>query len=216
MNTPDSDEFFTDYAAPTNTEDEPGILPRFYTKPFETKVRDAKGEETGETTWADREFIEINFKGNRLSTWVGLVTDEHRGRFKRAYARFKSGQEIARNGTPLEEWPIIGMSQCMMWKALNIRTVEDVAQLGDEHMTNLGIDGMGFRAKARLYLKSKKDAGAVAKVAADNAAKDKEIERLHRVVEELGSKLDRFMAGETRVMDQMPTHAKRPTLTVEQ
>lgn len=209
MNTPDSDEFFAQYQAPTRTEDEPGILPRFFVQPYEKKVRDAKGEETGETAWEDREFIEINMKGNRLSKWVGVVTDEHRGRFKNAYGAFRSGRELAKTGTPLEEWAALGASQCMQWKAIGLRSVEDIAGLGDEYLPNLGMGGVSWRDKAKLWLKAKSDAGAVSKVADANSALERTIARQQRTIDDLSAKIDRLLAGSGVAEPEMPTRARK-------
>lgn len=187
----DSDAGMRVYNEQPAAEDEKDSVVKFSVRPVEVRVRNEKGEETGEIIWKDREFITLVKKGNRLNSFDGYVTPEYVGRFKNAYAAFKAGRELAKTGTPLEEWPLISSaSQCMQWKAIGLFSVEDLAGIGDENIGNLGTGGMTWRDKAKLWLKARKDGQATAKAASDNVEKDREIVRLKGQLADLAAKVE--------------------------
>lgn len=205
MATPDSDEFFVGPEEFNDgARDEKGIIPRFYVEPAENATESAK---VGYAVFEDVEWIEINRAGDRLNVWIGKVAEEHRKRFPKAYRRFKAGMEQSKIGVPLEEWPLITKSMVAQWKAVNILSVEDLADCTDDVLPRLGIDGTGWRVKAQAWLKQRKDSGASAKMAADGARQTAHIGRLEKTIEDLNAKLEMLMSDD-------PSFQKRKTLSV--
>lgn len=54
-----------------------------------------------------------------------------------AYEAWKSGNEIPADGTPLETWAALTKAQVAMLKSLDVRTVEDVRNMGDNTISKL-------------------------------------------------------------------------------
>lgn len=81
--------------------------------------------------------------------------------WEEAYRRWKDGQEIPLDGTPIKGWGIISPAQQEMLVHLNIRTVEDLAGANDEGLRRIGIGAMDLKQKAAAWLASMKDHGAV-------------------------------------------------------
>lgn len=70
-----------------------------------------------------------------------------------AYQKWKQGQEITPDGTPLGAWPAIGPEQAEALRRRDIHTVEQVAQLTDTHIGQFGIQGLrNLRDMATRYV----------------------------------------------------------------
>src|SRR5258708_2384443 len=65
----------------------------------------------GRPIFRTEERIEISFPGNQLNIWAGRVTDEHRQMYAREYEAFQRGEEVAREGTPIEELKVLNRAQ---------------------------------------------------------------------------------------------------------
>ncbi len=82
-----------------------------------------------------------------------------------AYEAWKAGNELPETGTPLEAWSGVSKEQVKVLKALDVRTVEDVRDMGDSTMSKLRMPNARQLPKlAGDYLSG-----------ADTAAKDAEI-----------------------------------------
>ena len=187
--------------------DEKGITPRFYTE----VVRNAAGsEKAGYDVFDEVEFIEITRSGDKLNTWVGRVGTEHKQRFPNAYKRFQAGLALATHGTPLEEWPLISKSVVYQWKAIGITTVEDLADLDDGALPNLGIDGRGWRDKAANWIKARTDGAQVSKITAALAKLEAESARKDQTIADLAAKLDALLSENPEYQARKTLSVKRP------
>lgn len=54
-----------------------------------------------------------------------------------AYDAWKNGQELPEDGTPLEAWSGVTAEQAKFMKAMGVRTVEDVRDMGDATLEKL-------------------------------------------------------------------------------
>lgn len=157
--------------------------PRFYVEPVEDPLASAQN---GRMICRDEERVEIILPGNPLTKPVHVVTDVHRQRWPEEYKAFKSGMEMAVDGTPLEQWPILRRSQVMELKAINFVTVEQVARADDNAIQRMGLGGRRLRELAIGYLDDAAAGAFATKLAAENDAKDAQISSLTRQVAELG------------------------------
>lgn len=157
--------------------------PRFYLEPIEDPVASAQA---GRMICRDEERVEIILPGNPLTKPVQIVGDEQRQRWPEEYKAFKQGLEMAPDGTPLEQWPILRRSQVMELKAINFVTVEQVARADDLAIQRIGLGGRRLRDMAIAYLDDAAAGAMATKLAAENDAKTAEISNLTRQVSELG------------------------------
>jgi hypothetical protein len=109
----------------------------------------------GYPIYRDEERVRIHMPGNNLSIPVEKVNEEHRQRWPEHYRRFKSGQEMAHDGTPLEMWPAISSkSQVLFLKHHDIHTIEQMAHVSDYNLTALGMGARQLRDLAKAFLDS--------------------------------------------------------------
>jgi len=119
------------------------VYVKFYIRP---KENEAKSAEEGRPIYEDKEYVEIRTPGNTTNIVQRPVTDMDKKRFAAAYREFKAGDTEQVIGTPLVEAPWITRSQVEELSYLRIRTVEQLANVGDDVCTR--IPGL-FKLKQR-------------------------------------------------------------------
>jgi hypothetical protein len=107
------------------------------------------------------------------------------------WARFEQKKEASVAGTPIEVWTAISETQKAEFKALNIFTIDQFAQLADI----VGNKIMGFndlREKARTFIAASQDSQIFDKIRAETDAKlqaqDVEMAELRAMIAELTAK----------------------------
>lgn len=154
--------------------DDSGLFVRFYSDAI---LNQQKSDVEGRPIYDQVEMCEILFAGDSTKTKVGRATDGNPPyylRFPAQYAAFKKQEEIVQDGTPIEHWPPITKAQALELKAMNIYTVEMLANVSDVNLKWMGARQLRENAKAWL---SEAEAG-------------KETIKLRNEVEELRAQLE--------------------------
>lgn len=135
----------------TRTYGEPSTdtWPRFHMAEVEDVLA---SERAGRGIFRDEERVELNFPDNPYSKPVQRVTDEHRERWPKEYEAFRRGQDIAVSGTPIDYLPGIKPSMVRELKALDIMTVEQMANLSDPGVQRIAMGGRQLKERAQAYL----------------------------------------------------------------
>jgi len=156
------------------------LLVRFYSHP---KKNLAKSEEEGRPIFEDTDYIEIMQPGNKDSIIRRPASQRDKDRFAEHYRKFQArATEDHVEGTLLSEWPAISRAQVEELRFLNIRTVEQLAQLADSNAQNImGIQGL--KQKAAKYLETAKDQ-ALADRLDEMEARNRELEEKLALVTE--------------------------------
>jgi len=89
----------------------------------------------------------------------GRMPQEWMDKYIDAYNRWKNGQEIPLNGTPIKGWGVISPAQQETLIRLNILTVEDLAAMNDEGIHRVGMGASELRNKAKGWLAQLNDKG---------------------------------------------------------
>lgn len=159
------------------------IDPRFHSKSVQM---DFKSRQAGRPIFEDQEFVTIVIPGLRTVMLDERVNDEHRARWPEQYKAFIEGREAPVDGTPLREWPVALMtaSRADELAYFHIRTVEQLAALGDDKVQNLGMGGRELRERAKLWLDVSKNGAAP-------------LERMQAKLETLAADVERLTASLT-------------------
>lgn len=112
-------------------------------------------------------------------TWVEQIE----GKFN----EWQKGNVLPESGTPIKMWAAIGPAECDTILAANVRTVEDLAILGESGLSSIGMGGRELQDKARAYLKTAESTGVLA--GENNILKIK--------IADLERKVDALMNGST-------------------
>lgn len=168
-----------------------------------------KSNEAGRPIYEDREFVRIVVAGDKNSEVFREATDHDKERFYEVYERFKSGlkgrDQIT--GTPLSQWALLKPSQIKEFEAIEIYTVEGIADLSDTMKQNIGMGAHELVAQAKAYLDAATNGAAAAKLAAENEDLRADVADLKRQLSELNERFDRSSSEERRGPGRPPKAA---------
>jgi cell division protein FtsB len=169
------------YGAPTAE-----LRPDFFIDQIKDEVA---SRDAGREIWREIERVRIIIPGAVASIVVKNVDNSHRERWKAEYEAFKAGREAPVSGTALEAWPILSRAQISELRYLQIRTVEELANLSDLQVQHIGKGGMRLRELAGAYLDEAAHEALVTKVTAENDVLRSQIAALQTQVNELGQQM---------------------------
>lgn len=161
------------------------LFVEFFSRPKEIAFKSAQ---EGRPIFEDRDWIRIAPPGDPTTMIEREVREDDKLRFRNIWERYKAGQEMAPDGTPIESWPRITRAQAEELKHLKCRTVEQLAAMSDTQCQRAGAGVMSLRREAQAYLESARDTAAAQKFAAENERLRQEIEDLKAQFAEMANK----------------------------
>lgn len=117
----------------------------------------------------------------------GRIPEKWADQWKASYNSWKNGQEMPLSGTPIKGWGVLSPAQQATLIAMNCLTVEDLAGINDEGLRRIGMGAVELRDKAKNWLASMKDHGAVT---VQLAAMEQENRNLATTVESLKAQVE--------------------------
>ena len=126
----------------------------------------------------------------------GRIPESWATQWKAAYQKWKAGEEMPLNGTPIKGWGVISPAQQATLIAMHCLTVEDLALINDEGLRRIGMGAIELRDKAKNWLASMNDHGAISvKMAAleqENRVLQASLDTLTKQVEALKSLVPKY------------------------
>lgn len=159
---------------------ENGTLVEFYQGAVEIE---SKSAEAGRPIFEDRDFVRIQTPGDTRTRIDRIASAKDRERFPKAWAIYQRGEQVATEGTPLEEWPMVTRSQVMELKHAGIPSVEALVGVSDGNIQRLGPGYRQLREKARAYLESADAAAKATEWAREREAMQAQIAELKQSIE---------------------------------
>ena len=124
---------------------------------YEPKQNKAKSLSEGRPIFEQRAYVQILSPGDTKNIIDTPVSDEHKKRWPSQWEAFLKGSEQPIDGTPLNEWPRLNKAEVEELKAINIFTIEQLADLSDNAAQGaMGLATLKNHAQAHLS-KSKND-----------------------------------------------------------
>jgi hypothetical protein len=119
----------------------------------------------------------------------GRLPDQFLESYRRAYEKWKKGEEVPVNGTPIKTWPVLSPAQITNLIAMNIHTVEDLAALNEEGKARFGMGIIELQRKAINWLEAANSLGGVAAritaLEVEHAALKEQNDRQRAMIEKL-------------------------------
>ena len=165
------------------------LMVRFFYKEVQNKLESAA---QGRPIFKEKEYIEIRIAGQRDPQACRPATHADKSRFPRHYEAFQKRMESPTEGTPLSEWTLITRSRAEELSFLNVKTVEQIAGMGDNQLSGI-MGGYSLREQAQKWIDH---AGDV------------------RIEEEKQDLLDRIAALEAKLADRPQAEVVEITETV--
>lgn len=91
----------------------------------------------------------------------GRIPEQFVDSYERAYEKYKKGEEVPLNGTPIKGWQPLSPAQQTNLIAMNILTVEDLANLNEEGKGRFGMGIVDLQRRARNWLDAANSIGGV-------------------------------------------------------
>lgn len=144
-----------------------GLFAQFYMHPKQN------AKETllqGRPIYDETEYIRIMVPGDKSAiverpVRLGIHINADNIKFSVEYEMFKQNKAQQISGTPLEEWPPMSRSQVKEMEYFNVRTVEQLAGMGDAQMQQFM--GLGsLRELARRFIQHAEGAAPLGKMQA--------------------------------------------------
>jgi len=154
---------------------------QFYTRPVENKY---KSSQQGRPIFDEVSFVKIIVPGDKNLIIDTKATEEHKHRFPKQWDRYKLGQVQAAEGTPLEAVTWLTVGQVAEFKALNIFTVEQLADVSDQ-LAQKFMGCFEIRRKAQAFLEAAKGEEATSKLTQELSARDAKIAALEAQMAQL-------------------------------
>jgi hypothetical protein len=128
---------------------------RFFSKPVKNEAESLK---QNRAIFEQHEFVNIKIPGDKNNDVIKDLALEpyYIQRFPEHYARFKKNQEQV-IGTPLNALPFLTEAQGEEYKAMNIRTVEQLAGMSDVHCQTI-MGSVAHKQQAQKWLDAFKGA----------------------------------------------------------
>ena len=161
----------------------------FYNKPVQLGF---KSQEAGRPIFEDRAHIRIHVPGDKTTVIDDEVNDLHKRRFPKQWEKFQQAQSQSPEGTPVEQWPQLTGSQAQELKAVNVFTVEQLADMSDGQVMKF-MGGMTLRDKAKAFLLVAKDTAAAQKFATENTELRAQVAALIETTKLQGAQLEALL-----------------------
>lgn len=165
---------------------------RFYTEAVE---HPGKSAQEGRPIFENRDFVAITNPGSRDE-----VVREAKEKAKQdpyvahAYKFWKETQEQPSDGTPLEQVPFLNPAQVRELKALNIMSLEALAELPDTAKQRF-MGGHDLQRKAKAFLQAAKDSAFATKVQGELDAANQQIAFLKDQIAQINARYEAEKQG---------------------
>ena len=104
-------------------------------------------------------YCKILIPGDRLNEHDQPARDKDKERFPAAWAKFEGGNEQPHlDGLPIERWGMIDIAQAAFLKYHNCFTVQQLAEMSDANISDLGGNVRTLSNQAKIFLETAKAA----------------------------------------------------------
>jgi hypothetical protein len=160
----------------------------------ETRVNEGRSLEEGRPVHDLIDMVYITNPGSRDETPARIKDKVPKDDYITwAYNKWKVTQEQVVDGTPIETVPFLNKAQVQELKALNIHTLETLADLPDTAKQRF-MGSIDLSKKAQAYLKSAKDSQLAVKLQAEVDKKDKELALMRKQIADTNARFEALQA----------------------
>lgn len=156
---------------------------------YEQREDQAASDEAGHPVYTDVPYVKIITPGNDKEIINRRVKDDDKKRWPKQWAAFQANKKIEYDGTPIEQWPQVSAAQAATLKAMNVFTVEQLAEIADQNVGRIGMGMMDLKNKAKAYLEWQAGESSVQKYAQQNRRLKERVDQLEEQIAALEEKL---------------------------
>lgn len=154
-----------------------------------------RSEQEGRPIFDDVPHIRIHVPGDKTSVTERPVTDEDKVRFASRWEKFQRNMEQSPEGTPVEQWPQLTISQVYEFKALGVFTVEQLAGMSDTNAQKF-MGGQEIRRRAQAFLAMAKDTAEAQRLAVANEELNARLKAQDEMIRKMAAQIEGLMANQ--------------------
>lgn len=155
----------------------------------------------------ERVFSEVSMKA------LGLSDNTKRSykykEYQEQIEKFKRNEEVDLGGTPLKFWPRIDRGLAATLAAVNIYTVEALANLSDANMDNVGLGARELREQAKAWLANAAGTADLSQLTNKVSEQTTENTRLQNDLSLANSRIGELERELSKYKDTAPAKAKQ-------
>lgn len=185
----DNAQFTRDFDAGTGFQGG-DVFAEFFT---ENEYNTDKSEALGRPVYDSVVLIRMIIPGDPGNQVVRRVRENDKKRFAKAWEAFENEAKISSEGTPIDDWPRLRSREVAGLKHLGIYTVEQLSNLSDANLANLGMGGQILRDQAKAFLEAAKKGAAATAAVAENARLKTQIDMMQEQMSRLTEQLEKYM-----------------------
>ena len=171
-----------------------GLNLRFFTEAVQSKL---KSEKEGRPIFDMVDMVEMNVPGSRDTSNKKCSPEVlQKYQIEPQYQMWKATQAQPVTGTPLTEVPFLNIAQIKEYNALNVMSLEQLADLSDTAIQKLGMGAMEARRKAQAYMKAAGDSAQIQQVIGENEQLKREVALMRKQITEVNSRYELLLSGE--------------------
>ena len=179
-----------------------------YVNFFYVKVRQKSRNAATNGQFDTRLCISKQPKGDRSTVAVRFITEEAAAReWPREFALFKQYEEVPTMGTPLSELPGISMSQIGILTINGLRSIEDLCEVSEDQIGQLGLDAVRARKTAVAWMERRQGSAEMISAADVEARFGLELETMKKQMAEMA---ERNKALEAQNAALQSVHGRQP------
>lgn len=175
---------------------EHGVYVEFFMHPVEMRFESQKA---GRPVFKDVPHVRLVTPGDRNNQPVFIATDDHKQKYRQAWRAFEENDFKNVVGTPLSMLPGLAQSQAKEAEYFNVHTIEQMAEVSDSAIMNMGIGFRDVRERSKAYLSSSDQRAVEAELREQNASLQAQIDEMRAL-----------MVGEAALSDDSAPEKRGP------
>ena len=144
----DDTGYWENFASEQQSGGRDDCIPHFYMRAVRSPAR---SEESGRPVFDEIAYVRVLVPGDRNSVVDRRVADADRARWPERWAAFEARRERPA-GTPIEHWPYLTVAGVAELRALEVFTVEQVANADGALRRRIGENAAALAERARQFL----------------------------------------------------------------
>lgn len=168
-----------------------GLNLRFFS---ETVPNAPKSAEAGRPIYDIVDFCGVNVPGSR-DEFIQKMNAEGIRLYGPQYEMWKKTQEQPVEGTPISTVPFLNIAQVREFQAVNVMTLEQLANLSDMAVQKLGMGAHEARKKAQTFMASGKDNALLQRTVSENEQLKRDLAAQAQQISDLTKRIEALMSG---------------------
>ena len=164
---------------------------QFYSEQVPDKM---KTQALGRPAYKTVDRVRVFIPGDQTTVVSRKVRESDKPRWPRQWEAYRKQQDFVPDGTLLDNWPMLTKGQIEDLKYNQVYTVEQLAEIPDALLDNLGLGARRMREHAKAFLEASEKGAASMRLIEENENLKGKVSLLTSQISDLASKLELYIS----------------------